>query len=88
MKTNSTNPVVRRYSLRQNGAWVQVSAEEYAQTRDKYSPRIKKRGLGDLVAIVAQPIAGAIDAVAGTNLKGCKGCKSRQEALNRLIPNI
>lgn len=45
-------------------------------------------GLGDLVATVAQPIARAIDAVAGTNIKGCGGCKKRQEALNRLVPRI
>lgn len=44
------------------------------------------RGLGDAVAKVAQPIAGAIDAVAGTHLKGCGGCKKRQEKLNKLIP--
>lgn len=44
------------------------------------------RGLGDLVAKVAQPIAKAIDKVAGTNLKECGGCKKRQAALNKMFP--
>lgn len=45
-------------------------------------------GLGDAVAVVAQPIARAIDAVAGTNLKGCGGCAQRRAALNRMVPNL
>lgn len=45
-------------------------------------------GLGDLVATVAQPIARAIDTVAGTNIKGCGGCAKRRAALNRLVPHI
>lgn len=46
------------------------------------------RGLGDLVAVVAQPIAKAIDHVTGgrTNVASCGGCKSRQEALNKAVP--
>ncbi len=42
------------------------------------------RGLGDLVAAVAQPIARAIDAAAGTKIAECGGCKKRREALNRI----
>lgn len=44
------------------------------------------RGLGDAVAVAAQPIARAIDRVAGTNVAGCGGCKQRQETLNRWVP--
>ena len=44
------------------------------------------RGLGDLVAKVAQPIARAIDKVAGTNLKDCAGCAKRRNALNAILP--
>lgn len=44
------------------------------------------RGLGDVVAKVARPIAKAIDHVAGTNLQNCGGCKSRQERLNQKFP--
>ena len=44
------------------------------------------RGVGDLVAAVAQPIAGAIDNVFGTNLKNCGGCATRREALNKALP--
>lgn len=47
-----------------------------------------KRGLGDVVASFAQPIAKAIDSVAGTNIQQCGGCKKRQEALNKLVPNL
>lgn len=43
-----------------------------------------RRGLGDLVATIAQPIARAIDAAAGTKLAECGGCKKRREALNRI----
>lgn len=44
------------------------------------------RGAGDVVAAVAQPIARAIDRVAGTNISGCGGCKKRQESLNKALP--
>jgi hypothetical protein len=45
----------------------------------------KPRGipnLGDKVAAIAQPIAGAIDKVAGTKITGCGGCKKMRERLN------
>lgn len=51
----------------------------------RVSPK-KFRGLGDVVAAVAQPIAGMVDSVAGTHLKGCAGCRKRQVALNRMVP--
>lgn len=38
--------------------------------------------LGDAIATVAQPIAHSIDAVAGTNVSGCSGCKKMREDLN------
>lgn len=43
------------------------------------------RGLGDVVAKVAQPVATLLDATMGTNLKGCGGCKKRQEVLNKVV---
>lgn len=46
--------------------------------------RCKTYGLGDLVAAVAQPIAGVIDRVAGTQIKSCGGCAKRREMLNRV----
>jgi hypothetical protein len=49
-------------------------------------PPVELRGLGDAVAVVAQPIARAIDAVFKTNVQGCGGCKARQAALNKAIP--
>jgi hypothetical protein len=46
----------------------------------------KLRGAGDLVALVAEPVAKAIDAIAKTHLSGCTGCQSRRQALNEKIP--
>ena len=45
---------------------------------------VKRRGLGDLVAVVAQPIARAIDRVAGTDIEHCAGCARRRAVLNRV----
>jgi hypothetical protein len=52
-------------------------------------PRVsarKYRGLGDVVEALAQPIARAIDRVAGTHLATCSGCAARKAKLNRLLP--
>jgi len=49
-------------------------------------PTKRVAGAGDLVAIIAQPIARAIDAATGTNLASCRGCAARREALNRALP--
>ncbi len=53
-----------------------------------FDPEPKNIGLGDAVAMMAKPIAKAIDLVTGTNLKSCGGCAKRQAALNRIIPNL
>jgi hypothetical protein len=52
--------------------------------------RAPLRGLGDAVALVAQPIARMIDAATGhrTNVASCGGCKARQAALNKALPFI
>lgn len=44
--------------------------------------------LGDMVAAVAQPIARAADAVLGTSVANCGGCKSRQAKLNSVGQSI
>ena len=46
------------------------------------------RGLGDVVAIFAEPIARASDAVLGTHLVGCNSCAERRAALNKLVPKL
>lgn len=46
----------------------------------------KPNGLGDRVERIAQPIARAIDKVAGTNIQGCGACQKRKEALNKAFP--
>jgi hypothetical protein len=37
---------------------------------------------GDVIAAVAQPIVKGIDAVLGTDLQNCSGCKKMQRDLN------
>lgn len=44
------------------------------------------RGLGDVVALVAQPVAKVIDRVAGTSIQSCQGCAARRQALNNAVP--
>lgn len=39
-------------------------------------------GLGDIVHAVANPVAKAIDYIAGTDLQNCGGCMERQATLN------
>lgn len=46
----------------------------------------KPRGLGDLVASIARPIARAVDAVLGTDLENCGSCAQRQEDWNVKFP--
>ena len=49
----------------------------------------KLRGAGDAVALVAKPVARALDSVFGTRLvENCGGCGSRQDWLNKAIPFI
>lgn len=45
----------------------------------------KYRGLGDIVAAVAQPIARLADQHLGTHLVACDDCAARQLALNRRV---
>jgi len=58
--------------------------EEWLAEGAKRFPVASRSGLGDLVAAVAQPVARLIDAVAGTNLKGCGGCAKRRQKLNQV----
>jgi hypothetical protein len=75
---------------RQAGAKLCFDPADYLRIRAKFPapPRAKPRGLGDLVALVAEPIARASDAVLGTHLVGCGGCAQRRAALNALVPDI
>lgn len=60
---------------------------EYSKRTQDYLAKIReRRGLGDKVHAVAQPIAGAIDKALGTNIKGCGACAKRREALNNRFP--
>jgi hypothetical protein len=44
------------------------------------------QGLGDAVALVAEPIAAVSDRVLRTTFKGCAGCARRRAWLNRYVP--
>lgn len=53
------------------------------QMCDKLGPdHCEGFGLGDAVHAFAQPIARAIDMVAGTNIRGCGSCAKRRAMLN------
>jgi hypothetical protein len=39
-----------------------------------------------VVAAVAQPIARAIDRVAGTDIQHCGACGARRDSLNKIFP--
>lgn len=60
-----------------------LTVEAYEALRAKYTP---PAGLGDRVARILKPIAGAIDALLGSDLKNCGGCAERQARLNELFP--
>lgn len=42
------------------------------------------RGIGDVVHVVLNPLVKGVDALIGTNLQGCGGCRSRQERMNQI----
>lgn len=44
------------------------------------------KGIGDVIALVAKPIARASDTMLGTSLTNCRGCEKRKESLNQAIP--
>lgn len=46
----------------------------------------KYRGIGDVVAAVAQPVAKVLDAALGTDIQNCSACGQRQERLNKAMP--
>lgn len=44
------------------------------------------RGLGDVVHLVAAPVAEIVDKLINTSLAGCSGCAERREFLNKVVP--
>ena len=80
----------KRFLIPRAGRYVSVTAEEFAAHQAQHAPPppAQSRGLGDLVATLADPIARASDALFGTHLVGCQPCAQRREALNRLVPKL
>ncbi len=64
---------------------IEISYDDVRAIQSKYQPQPIK-GLGDVVAKIAQPIARAIDRVAKTDLKNCARCKKTQARLNKSFP--
>lgn len=83
----SNEDVASRGGIIKNG-WYEMDDESHKTMMREFSIKARNFGLGDAVALVAQPIAKAIDSVAGTNIQGCSGCQQRKEALNKLVPNL
>jgi hypothetical protein len=50
----------------------------------KDKPKLK--GLGDIVALVAEPVAKASDRLLKTKLVGCAPCAARRAKLNQKFP--
>lgn len=56
-----------------------VQADHSAVAREEKRSRLR---LGDAVHAIANPIAKAIDKIAGTKIQGCQGCASRRARWN------
>lgn len=49
-------------------------------------PDRRPRGLGDVVEVIAKPIAKASDSLLKTKFVGCAACAKRRDKLNNLVP--
>lgn len=73
---------------KKNGDALEIESADWERLTVLHSQIRKPFGLGDAVASVAQPIAGILDSVLGTHIKGCAGCAQRRETLNKLVPDL
>jgi hypothetical protein len=83
----SDDEIVKRGGKFELG-WYEMPDDAHKAMMREFSVKSRQFGLGDAVASIAQPIAKAIDSIAGTNIEGCGGCQQRKEALNKLVPNL
>jgi hypothetical protein len=60
-----------------------IRLHDVNKSKQEEIPKIK--GLGDVVAKVAEPIATVIDKVFHTHIKGCSTCAKRRKKLNDLV---
>jgi hypothetical protein len=66
---------------------IPAKIEDYMCSQGLASPCGQRtEGLGDLIHSGLLPFVRVVDKVFATNLEGCKGCKERQEALNKWAP--
>jgi hypothetical protein len=75
----------RKFFIRRDGKNVSVSEAEFAAHQAAHPAPPPPRGLGDVVALFAEPIARASDALLGTHLVGCGSCAERRAALNKAV---
>ncbi len=71
------------------GEFLEVDPPIYLEFWNRYQRRDTAKsvkGVGDIVAKLAQPIARSIDRVLGTDIEHCGGCQRRKEKLNKLMP--
>lgn len=74
------------YHINRGKGFERVTEAEFLAHRAHLPP--PPHGLGDAVALVAEPIARLSDAVLGTKLVGCGGCAQRRAALNAIVPDV
>lgn len=60
-----------------------IRLHDVNKSKQEEIPKIK--GLGDVVAKVAEPIATIVDKVFHTHIKGCSACAKRRKKLNDLV---
>jgi hypothetical protein len=66
---------------------VRMLADHLAKIHKAPFQKVSRRrpfGLGDAAALVAQPIAGVIDRVAGSNISRCSKCAKRKKRWNQI----
>ena len=66
----------------EDGIYLDVSLKEWQTFLIAHSPP----GMGDIAAVVARPIARAIDFILPTHLQDCGSCHHRQDNWNRSLP--
>lgn len=66
---------------------IELTEDQSRTVRSRYRLGLPKiTGAGDAFAIIAQPFAKAIDAVAGTDIANCIPCAKRRTAWNKALP--
>ena len=68
------------------GPQLELTPDAYQRLVADYGALTGLRGLGDVVALGAKPMARAVDRVFGTDLAHCGACQERQRRWNAAVP--